>query len=210
MNVTEIKNEINKLDKATIPALRKIAKKIVKDDYKAFLDNNPSDSFELKLLYAFTLGYAKDDINILIEYFEKFIPEVSDWAVCDSLCQGFKIARKYRKQVYDMLMKYKDSYEEFETRIVAVVLLSHYMTDDYIDSVIDVLNNLHTEKYYSKMGVAWAVAEVMVKYPEKCLKYLKSENCGLDDWTYNKSLQKMRESYRVSDEIKAITKTLKR
>ena len=72
MNVTEIKNEINKLNKATIPALRKIAKKIVKDDYKAFLDNNPSDSFELKLLYAFTLGYAKDDINILIEYFGRY------------------------------------------------------------------------------------------------------------------------------------------
>ncbi|MCH5303410.1 MAG: DNA alkylation repair protein [Ruminococcus sp.] len=210
MTIKEIKKEIDKLDRATLPELRKIAKKIVKDDYRAFLDNNPLDSFELKLLYAFTLGYAKDDIKTLIAYFEKFIPEVKDWAVCDALCNGFKTAKKHRAEVYEMLMKYKNSHNEFETRIVAVVLLSHYMVDDYIDRAIEVLNNLHTEAYYSKMGVAWAVAEVMVKYPEKCVEYLKSDDCKLDNWTYNKSLQKMRESFRVSDEIKEFTRTIKR
>ena len=87
-------------------------------------------------------------------------------------------------------------------------MLSHYLNDEYIDRVIDTLNKLNTDDYYSQMGVAWAFATVMGKYPEKCMKYLKSENCRLDKTTYNKTLQKIRESFRVSDKIKQMTKTM--
>ena len=52
------------------------------------------------------------------------------------------------------------------------------------------------------MGVAWAIATIMGKYPERCLNYLQSDCCSLDKITYKKSLQKIRESYRVSKEIK--------
>ena len=58
------------------------------------------------------------------------------------------------------------------------------------------------------MGIAWAVATAMAKYEDKMLKYL--EVSSLDDWTYNKALCKMRESFRVSDRVKEITKTLRR
>ena len=107
-------------------------------------------------------------------------------------------------------MKYKNSKKEFESRIVAVCLLSHYLNDEYIDRVIEVLNSLNTDDYYSQMGTAWAVATVMGKYPEKCLEYLKSKKCRLDKITYNKSLQKIRESFRVSEEIKALINTMRK
>ena len=84
------------------------------------------------------------------------------------------------------------------------------MNDEYIDKVIEVLDSLNTDDYYSQMGVAWAVATIMGKYSEKCLKYLKSPKCSLDKITYNKALQKIRESYRVPDEIKTLTKNLKK
>jgi len=87
-------------------------------------------------------------------------------------------------------------------------MLSHYLNDEYIDRVISVLDELNTADYYSQMGVAWAIATVMGKYPEKCLKYLKSKSCHLDEITRKKSLQKIRESYRVSTEIKDITRKL--
>ena len=62
--------------------------------------------------------------------------------------------------------------------------------------------NGNTDKYYSQMGVAWAIATIMGKYPQKCLKFLKSKNCKLNKTTYKKTLQKIKESFRVSDEIK--------
>lgn len=206
MNLKSVKHELDNIKRTSfgisIPEVRKLAQRIAKNDYKEFLENNDFSSFELKILHAFTIGYIKEDINILLEYFEKFIPQVDDWATNDSLCQNFKIARKEQKTVWDFLMKYKNSAKEFESRIVSVVLLSHYLNNEYIDKVFEVLNELNTDKYYSQMGVAWAIATIMGKYPQKCLKFLKSKNCKLNKTTYKKTLQKIKESFRVSDEIK--------
>ena len=73
-------------------------------------------------------------------------------------------------------------------------MMSQFLTDDYIDRVIEVLDSLYTDTYYSRMGVAWAVATAMAKYPEKCRAYMLSPRNHLDDWTYKKALQKMKES----------------
>ena len=102
------------------------------------------------------------------------MPNVDNWAISDSLCQSFKIARKCPDVVWNFIMQYVHTKREFESRIVSVTLLSHYLNDEYIDKVISVLNSLNTDNYYSQMGVAWAIATIMGKYPEKCLEYLKS------------------------------------
>ena len=214
MDIKEIKTSIKSIKRTTfglsIPELKKLAKSIAKDDYKSFLDHADFNDYWLRTLGAFTLGYAKDDIEILLHYFKLFIPFVDDWAVNDALCQSFRHARIHQKRVWDFLMEYKSSKKEFEVRIVAVMLLSHYLNDEYIDKVIKVLNELYTDSYYSRMGVAWAVATMMGKYPEQTMKYLKSPKNKLDNWTFNKSLHKMRESFRVSKEIKEWSKTIKR
>lgn len=193
-----------------IPKLRELAKKIAKDDYKSFLHNNPMDLLEMEMLQAFVIGYAKDNIDIILKYFEEFVPLVHDWAVNDGLCQTFKITKKYPKEVFAVLMKYKDSHREFEVRVVAVMLMSYYLTDDYISEVITILDSMYAKEYYAKMGIAWAFATVMAKYPDKCMAYFESDSCHLDDWTYNKAIQKMIESYRVSDEIKEQVRRMKR
>ena len=193
-----------------IPELRKLAKQIAKEDYEGFLQENTMESFELETLQAFVLGYAKDDIQKLLGHFREFVPQVHDWSVCDSLCQSFRIARTYPQEVFDMLMEYKDSKHEFEVRVVAVTLMSHFLVDVYVDRVIEVLDCLYAEAYYAKMGIAWAVATLMAKYPEKCVAYMQSPANHLDDWTYNKAITKMIESYRVSPEQKAYMRGLKR
>ena len=212
IKIEKIRKDIKNIKRTTfgisIPELKKYAKQISKEDYKELLDKNKFETFELRLLHAFVLGYAKDDIDVLLDYFDKFISYVNDWAINDSLCQSFKIARKYPDIVWKYLMGYKKSKKEFESRIVSVMLLSHYLNDDYIDRVIKVLDKLNTDDYYSQMGVAWAIATIMGKYPEKCLKYLESKDCHLDKITYKKSLQKIRESFRVSKEIKDYIKKL--
>ncbi|MBP3821391.1 DNA alkylation repair protein [bacterium] len=206
MNLVEVKKELKSIKRTSfgisIPELRRFAKKLAKENYQEYIKEDDYETFEQKLLHAFLIGYINEDINILLKYFENFIPQVDHWAVNDSLCQNFKIARKYPRQVWDFLMKYRDSKNEFESRIVSVVLLSHYLNDEYIDKVIKVLDELNTDDYYSQMGVAWAIATIMGKYPNKCMDYLKSKHCHLDRTTYKKSLQKIRESLKVSKDIK--------
>lgn len=200
-NNAELYNKLNPTAKPAlgvrIPKLRELAKRIAKEDYKWFLENNPLDTFELESLQAFVIGYAKDDIHVILNYMREFIPTIHDWSVNDSLCQTFKIARKYPKETFELLMEFKDSKKEFEVRVVAIMLMSQFLNDEYIDKVIEVLDSLYTDSYYSRMGVAWAVATIMAKYPTKCIAYMNSSNNHLDDWTYNKAIQKMKESFRV-------------
>lgn len=214
MNIQQIREEIKKIPTTkfgiSVPQLKKFAGKIAKENYREFLDNNKFETFELKMLHAFVLGYARDDIEILLKYFDCFVPQVDDWAINDALCQTFKQARQHQQIVWDYLEHYHKSKKEFEIRIVAVMLLSHYLNDKYINQVIKVLDTLYAEKYYAQMGIAWAIATIMAKYPELCLKYLQSESCHLNRATYNKSLQKIRESLRISKEIKENVKKLKK
>ncbi|MPN03683.1 hypothetical protein SDC9_150915 [bioreactor metagenome] len=58
------------------------------------------------------------------------------------------------------------------------------------------------------MAVAWAVSYAYIDFPEKTLAFLKNNN--LDNFTYNKSLQKIIESNRVSKEDKDLMRSMKK
>lgn len=47
-----------------------------------------------------------------------------------------------------------------------------------------------------------------MKFRDKTLSYLRTNH--LDDWTYNKTIQKIRESYRVTKEDKEMLLKMKR
>ena len=64
----------------------------------------------------------------------------------------------------------------------------YFIDDDHIDEFIRLLDQIKHDGYYAKMAVAWALSVCYVKYPGKTLPYLR--NNSLDDFTYNKALQK--------------------
>lgn len=193
---------------ARIPDLRKLAKQIAKENYQEFLEQCPDDYFEQQCLQAFVLGYAKDDIETILSLADRFIPKIQDWAVNDSFCQTFTIARKYRERVWEWLMPYGEKQDEYSQRVAAVLLMSHFLVDDYIGQVLDVMNRLTYDAYYTKMGVAWCVATAYAKYPKETYAFLLDNS--LEDWTYNKAIQKMIESFRVSKEDKEMLRSMKR
>lgn len=191
-----------------LPELRKIAKEIAKEDYKGFLEEGPDTYFEYETLKAYVLGYAKDDIETILAYADRFVPTIGDWSVSDSFCQNFSIAKKYPERVFDWLMGYAKKEEEFSQRVAAVLLMSHFLVPEYICRVLAVMDTLQYDGYYTRMGVAWCVATAYAKFPKETAEYLA--NNKLQDWTYNKAIQKMCESYRVGDEDKAYWKARKR
>lgn len=191
-----------------LPELRKIAKEIAKTDYRDFLEHCPDSYFEYETLKAYVLGYAKDDIETILAYADRFVPTIGDWSVSDSFCQNFSIAKKYPERVYDWLMDYAKKEEEFPQRVAAVLLMSHFLVPEYIDKVLAVMDNLQYDGYYTRMGVAWCVATAYAKFPKETAAYLADNK--LQDWTYNKAIQKMCESYRVGAEDKEYWKARKR
>lgn len=190
------------------PDMRRIAKRIAKGNYREYLENNPQEYFEERMIQSFVIGYARDDFSTLLDYFEKEIPYVNNWAVNDALCMDFKQCRKHLAETMTVLRKYVHSSNEYEIRVVGVMLLAHFITEEYIDEVMDILNTLKTDDYYAMMAVAWCAAEIMCKNREWGFKYLESST--LDKRTYNKAIQKMRESFRVTHQDKELLKSIKK
>lgn len=191
-----------------VPVLRNYAKELAKEDFRTYLAKAKNDYYEEILLQGMVIGLAKMECEERIEYLKKFIPKIDNWAICDITCAGLKFTNKNTEIVWDFLQDYLKSKNEFELRFGIVMLLDFYLKDDYIDKVLQILNNTHHEGYYVKMAIAWTISVAYIKFPEKTKKLLKNNN--LDDFTYNKALQKIIESYRVSDEDKKVIKSMKR
>ena len=188
------------------PALRKMAARIAKEDARGFLDACDFSSIEMATLYGFVLGKLRGDIGEALAYFDRAVEHVDNWLNCDGLCGAFKQAAKHRAEVWDFLQSYRASKEPFRLRVLVVMLMSHFLTDEYIDRVLKIVDEIRCDAYYYRMGAAWCVATAMAKYREKTFAYLKT--CHLDDWTYHKAIRKMLESYRVSDGDKALLRQM--
>jgi 3-methyladenine DNA glycosylase AlkD len=191
-----------------LPYLRELAKEIAKEDWREYLNNAQDEYYEEIMLQGLVIGYAKAAPEEILKYTARFVPKIRNWGVCDSFCTGLKLSKKQPRLVWDFIQPYLMSGKEFEIRFAVIMMLAHFITDEYIDHVISGLDKVHHEGYYVKMGVAWAISVCYVKYPEKTMAYLK--DCSLDDFTYNKSLQKILESYRVDQESKAVIRSMKR
>lgn len=189
-----------------LPELRKIAKELAKEEkWKEYLSWTNSKYFEEVMLQGMILGYVKAPIEDVLEQTKQFIPKIDNWSVNDSFCTTFRMADKYPKEVWDFLMNYKNSNKEFEVRVVAVMLMSHYLLPEYIWQVLEVLGQLDTSTYYASMAVAWTFATAWAKYPEETREYLKEH--PIDQPTYLRMLQKCIESRRITPEDKEWMRT---
>lgn len=190
------------------PIIKQLAKEIVKEDYNCFLEERSFDYYEEKMLYGLVLGNLKLPFEQVAKHIIEFVPAIDNWAVCDSFCSSLKITIKNKEKMWSLLERYFNSKEEYELRFAVVMLMDYYLNPLYIDKVLTVLANVNHNGYYVKMAVAWAVSSAFVKEREKTLKFLCSDS--MDRWTHNKSLQKIRESYRVSKDDKLLLMKMKK
>lgn len=191
-----------------VPVLRNYAKQLSKGDFREYLLHAKSDYYEEIMLQGMVIGLAKMDIKERLRYIKEFIPKIDNWAICDVFCAGLKFVESNRKEVWQFLQKYRKSKKEFELRFLIVMMLDFYITEEYINEVIHILDSIKHQGYYVKMAIAWAVSIAYIKYPIITMEYLKSNT--LEDFTYNKALQKIIESYRVTKEDKKIIRNMKR
>lgn len=191
-----------------IPKLREYAKEL----YKC---NNVKDIkiedkyYEELVIQGILIGFqTKAPIEEVIKQVEEFIPKINSWAVCDTFCAGLKITKKYQTEMFKVIKEYLKSTQEYQVRFAIVMLLDYYINDQYIDQVLQILDNVKLDKYYVQMANAWAISICLIKYYNKTLDFLNTTK--IDDFTYNKGIQKAIESYRITDEQKEYLRTLKK
>lgn len=195
-----------------LPALRKIAKRIAKEDYLLFLTQGPEDYFEEKMLKGMVIGYLnpeKAGLDSILESINIFIPKIDNWSVCDSFCSGLKYAKVYPEQFWTFILSKLTASDAFTLRFGVVMLLFYYIDKAHIHQVIKLLDTVRHEDYYVKMAVAWALSMCYVRFPDITMSYLLGEN-ALEPFTYNKALQKIIESRQVSPEEKNRIRLMKK
>lgn len=192
-----------------VPALRKLARQLVKEDWRGFVElAKDSSVYEFNMLCGMVCALAKCDFEEKLEYMEKFIPSINNWAVCDIVCGDLKDVKNHQERMYEFILPYLESQKEYEVRFAVVILMQYFVTDEYINDVLKIYDDIRHKGYYVKMAVAWGISICYVKYRDITLEYLAS--CNLEDFTYNKSVQKMIESFRVSREDKEMLRSMKR
>lgn len=192
-----------------VPKLRNLAKEIIKEEKQyEYLKIEKLDYYEEILLQGMLIGFLKDDINDIQKQLEVFIKKIDNWAICDAVCAGLKITKKNTEEMWKFIEKYLESNSTYDIRFAIVMILDYYIADVYIDKVLEILKKERKDEYYVKMAIAWAVSIAYIKYPEKTMKLLK--NNELSDFTYNKSIQKIIESYRVEKDKKDELRKMKR
>ncbi len=189
-----------------IPDIKKIAKRLAKEpDWQKFKDN---EYYEEIMIQGLLIGYANLETHERLEVIKSFVPQITNWAVCDVVCSNFKFTQKNKEVVWKFLQPYLKSDKEYEIRFGVVMLLNYFIDDEYVDRVLKIIDCIEHDGYYAKMAVAWALSICFVKQWDKTFKYFKHAN--LSKWVYNKSIQKACESLRISDERKKILKSLKK
>ena len=154
---------------------------------------------------------------------------IDNWATCDTFCGTWKPKPAELSQVWDFLMQnyltnlsgpaitessQRDATEyatEYDLRYGVVMLLNHFVqNEEYIDRILEICNEIDHPGYSVKMAVAWALSYAFIFFPDKTVALFQSPDNRLDDFTYNKSIQKACESFRISKEQKDFLRTLRR
>ena len=85
--------------------------------------------------------------------------------------------------------------------------MNHFLDGDFREELLQIPASVKSEEYYVNMMIAWFFATALAKQWEPTVKYL--ENRSLSAWVHNKTIQKARESFRITAEQKAYLKSLK-
>lgn len=198
------------VDKALVigvrmPALRALAKELkgtaLAADFMAVL---PHKYYEENNLHAALIGHIRD-FEPCLTALERFLPYVDNWATCDMM--NPKALTKDKPALLERIRVWLQSGHTYTVRFGMEMLMNHFLEKDFREEYLALVASVRSEEYYVRMMQAWYFATALAKQYEAAVTYLEQRR--LPPWVHNKTIQKARESYRVSDEQKEYLKSLK-
>lgn len=192
-----------------LPLLRQLAREIVKKKlWREFWQEESDGVFELILLKGLVMAGACMPDGERWQYVERYVGQISNWSLCDSVCTSLRFVRQNPEQSWKRLTPYWQSDEEFRQRFGVVMLLDHYILPEYVGQVLEALAAVRPAGYYAAMAVAWALSVCFVNFPE--MVYEKLRTGVYAEEVYAMTLRKIIESRRVSPFWKERIRELRR
>lgn len=200
-----------------MPALRQLAKEIAAEPQTMaeFLALPEHEYYEEKNLHGLLINGMKD-FEECTSALDAFLPQVDNWATCDLLKP-----RSFRKEAGDKakartcedrllphVRRWLASEHVYTCRFGVGVLMNYYLDEAFEPRFLEWVGAIRSDEYYVNMGIAWYFATALAKQWEEAVKWVEEGKLGT--WVHNKSIQKARESYKVSEERKEYLKKLKK
>ena len=188
--------------------VKDVVKEILAGDFESYIKiAEPFYHEEIGIL-GMVMANSKKPREQIVEYIKMYMPLNTTWATNDSFACELKCISKDLDFYYPFIESLIKAEAPYDIRLGLILLMCYYLNDEYIDRVLKLADTVTLDHYYVKMGNAWLIATALAKQYTKTESFLHTSK--LDNWTINKSIQKARESRRITDEQKAHLKTLKR
>ena len=184
-----------------VPVLRDYAKKLFKENsiesLNPFLKNLSHEYYEENNIHAFIIEKI-NNFDECIFYLENFLPFIDNWATCDML--NPKIFKNNCEKLLEKIYQWINSDSVYTVRFAIGMLMRYFLDEKFETKYLDLVASINSEEYYINMMRAWFFATALAKQYEQTFPYIK--NYSLDKWTHNKTIQKAKESFRISKEQK--------
>ena len=199
-----------------VPQLRKLSVKLLKGDFnegdikidrneiEGFLTELPHEFYEENFLHMLLISSEKD-FKKCINQINLFLPFVDNWAVCD-IPRPACFSENHRELFFET-EKWILSEKPYTIRYGTGTLMAEFLKEDFKEEYLELPLKIKNEDYYVKMMTAWFYATALAFHWEETVSVL--ENQKLDVWTHNKTIQKAKESFRITGEQKEYLKKLK-
>lgn len=194
-----------------LPRLRALAKELARalPDDPGLWDALAGPYLEQAMLHGMLIGAARMDDGQRLARLEGFLPQVSNWSVCDSTAASCKWMAKTPGFWLPWLQSLACREEEFAARFALVCLLDHFTdTPEGRRTTLAACESARCPALYARLGAAWAVSIAAVKEPGLGLGFLQNDK--LDDFTHNKAIRKICESRRATPAYRDAVRALLR
>lgn len=197
--------DVNLVIGVRTPQLRKFAKEFGRTpDAQKFLKTLPHKYYEENNLHGFLISDMKD-FDECIAHLDEFLPYVDNWATCDLMSP--KVFKKHLPELALAIRRWITSGETYTIRFGIGMLMSFYLDEAFKEEYPKMVSEVISGEYYVNMMIAWYFATALAKQYEAVIPYLEEQR--LSPWVHNKTIQKARESYRITTEQKEYLKSLK-
>lgn len=190
-----------------IPKARKLAKEIREEEAREFLADLPHYYYDENILHGLLISEIKDYTST-IEELDRFLPFVDNWAVCDIISPKVFRKKENRKELISDIRRWSKSNHTYTARFGLKMLMIHFLGDDFKKEYLEIPFSIKTDEYYLQMMIAWFFATALSKQWEETIKVLTEKK--LETFIQNKTIQKARESRRITKEQKEFLKRLKK
>ena len=136
-----------------VPDIRKLAKEYIKnEEFELFLEDLPHKYYDENLLHSMLVSEIKD-YDQCVKELDKFLPYVNNWAVCDTISP--KIFKNNKQKLIENIKIWILSKETYVCRFGILMLMKHFLDNNFKPEYLEIPANVHSNEYYVKMMISW-------------------------------------------------------